>query len=56
MSDGNPELLSTSQVGAPSFLNLRFGLAGAELFLGGVGGAEWGPAQAAAVLSLNDQE
>ena len=42
MSDGNPELLSASQVGAPSFLSVSvgggssLGLAGAKLLLGSV--------------------
>lgn len=55
MSDGNPELLSTSQVGAPSFLSWvgvsGLGLAGSKLLLGGRG-TDWG-AQPSTILFKN---
>lgn len=56
MSDGNPELLSTSQVGALSFLSWvgvsGLGLAGSKLLLGGRG-TDWG-AQPTTVLFQNN--
>lgn len=58
MSDGNPELLSTSQVGAPSFLSwvgvgyLALGWLEPSCFWGGRG-TEWGP-QPTTVLFQNN--
>lgn len=50
MSDGNPELLSTSQVGAPSSLS-SLGLAGAKLLPGWDGRGAEQVAQPTVVLS-----